>query len=280
MPYATLMANHEEMVENGVQFKQWQYPLLQAPCSNPVGCCYGCCCICCFAYQQRDRILTNKGIPYQPCGGVFCCFPTPEIDDTPGRECCMCCESCCCPNLAVLTNRDLIMVHYEIDYDACDEYIINCVLCLNCICTILACISEQFEDLKDLVDLLLTIIMGCSLAQQESTLDVVTGEPTFCGGNFTGGNNAAQGGYGQQQAPASYGQPTVNYGQAPVNYGQSPAANYGQPNYGQPQANYGQNNYDAQPSGQNNYAAQPSGQNNYAAQPYGAPAQQRGVGYA
>jgi hypothetical protein len=184
MPYATLQAHHEELVESGTQFNQWQYALLQAPCSNPVGCCYGFCCTACFAYQQRERILKNLDIPYQPCGGSFCCCPTPEIEDSPMRECALCCEACCCPYVATLANRDLIMYHYKVDFDACDEYIISCVVCLDCLCSILALIDDSFRDLKDIVDLLLLIIMSCSLAQQESMLDVVTGEPTTIGGNF------------------------------------------------------------------------------------------------
>jgi len=186
MPYASLQARHEEMVELNVQFKEWEYALLKAPCKNPAGCCYGFFCMCCFAYQQRDRILDNVGIPYQCCGGSFCCCPTPQITDSPARECCMACEACCCPTLAVLVNRDLIMYHYQINFDKCDEFIISCVICLDCIFSILALIDDSFRQIKDILDILLMVIMSCSLAQQESTLDVATGMPTTCGGNFTG----------------------------------------------------------------------------------------------
>jgi len=191
MPYAQLQTRHDEMVENNVQFKEWEYALLKAPCNNPVGCCYGLWCMCCFAYQQRDRILNHVGIPYQPCGGHFCCCPTPTIEDSPNRECCMACESWCCTYVAALTNRDLIMYHYQIDFDACDEFIISCVICLDCIFTILAMIDDSFRALKDLMDLILMLIMSCSLAQQESTMDVVTGQPTMCGGNWEGEPYAA-----------------------------------------------------------------------------------------
>jgi len=266
MPYAQLMKRHDEMVEQNVQFREWEFGLLEAPCNNPVGCCYGFCCVACFAYQQRDRILKHTGLPYQPCGGMFCCCPTPEIDESPARECCMCCEACCCPYVAVLTNRDLIMWKYEVDYDQCDEYIINCVLCLDCIFSILAIIDDSFRDLKDIIDLLLMIIMSCSLAQQESTLDVVTGEPTILGGNFKGDGQTQysanptndQAAYGQQPnyPQPVYQQPPVNYGQQP-NYAQ-PTPNYGQPNYGQPAPNYGQPNY-GQPAANYNqgYGNQP-----------------------
>jgi len=184
MPFATLQTHHDELVNQGVGFTEWQYPLLSAPCHNPVGCCYGFFCTPCFAYQQRQRVLEKANIPYQPCGGSFCCCPTPEIEDTPQRECCMFCESCCCPYVATLVNRDLIMYNFYVDFDACDEFIINCVICLDCICTCLALIDESFRNLKDIVDLLLCLIMSCSLAQQESTMDVVTGEQTLIGGRY------------------------------------------------------------------------------------------------
>merc|ERR1719285_1365604 len=98
----------------------------------------------------------------------------------------MCCEAFFCTYLAVVINRDLIMYHYQINLDPCDEYIINLCLCLNIIFGILAIIDDSFRNIKDILDLLLMIIMSCSLAQQESTLDVATGMPTTCGGNFSG----------------------------------------------------------------------------------------------
>lgn len=244
MPYAAIQRKHDEMLEEGVQFGKWDYDLLAAPCNNPVGCCYGFCCIACFAYQQRDRILKHTNTPYAPCGGSYCCCPTPEIDDSPQRECCMCCEACCCPYVAVLTNRDLIMYLYQVDYDKCDEFIITCVICLDCIFSILAIIDDSFRELRDIIDLLLMVIMSCSLAQQESKLDVVTGQPTLLGGNFAG----------EYQKPNPVSVEQTTYAQQP-NYGQ-PAVNYGQPNYGQPA-------YGAQP----NYGAPVQ------AQPYGAPVQ-------
>jgi len=166
----------------------------------------------------------------------------------------MCCEAWCCPYVAVLTNRDLIMYKYEVDFDPCDEFIITCVICLDCIFSILALIDDSFRDLRDIFELLLLIIMSCSLAQQESKLDVVTKEPTICGGNFIANHemheNVTIETYGQQPNYGQPQQPAVNYGQQP-NYGQpqKPAVNYGQqPNYGQPPVNYGQPNY-----GQPNY---------------------------
>jgi len=76
------------------------------------------------------------------------------------------------------------MYNFRVNFDPVDEYIITCVICLDCIFGILAMFDESFRDLSDLVDLLLVMIMGCSLAQQESMLDVITATPTLVGGKF------------------------------------------------------------------------------------------------
>jgi len=76
------------------------------------------------------------------------------------------------------------MYNFTVNFDPVDEYIISCVICLDCIFGILAMFDESFRDLSDMIDLLLLIIMGCSLAQQESMLDVVTETPTLVGGKF------------------------------------------------------------------------------------------------
>jgi hypothetical protein len=216
MPYAVVKAHHEELVSSGVVFNQWQYPLLEAVCQNPGGCCYGFFCTPCFAYQQRERILENLQKPYRPCGGMFCCCPTPEITDSPARECCLCCEVWCCPYLATLVNRDLVMFNYRVDFDQCDEFIITCVVCMDCVVGILAAFDERFQALKDLVDLLLLIIMSCSLAQQESQLDVVTGVDTCTGGNYA--TKAGVSGGGKYQRLPNQGQPVGGGGQGRVGY--------------------------------------------------------------
>jgi len=76
------------------------------------------------------------------------------------------------------------MYNFTVNFDPVDEYIISCVICLDCIFGILAMFDESFRDMSDLVDLLLLIIMSCTLAQQESMLDVVTETPTLFGGKF------------------------------------------------------------------------------------------------
>merc|ERR550534_1180113 len=84
-----------------------------------------------IGHDIRERILEDLKQQYKPCGGSFCCCSTPAIDDSPMREGCLCCEVCCCPYLATLVNRDLVMYNYRVDFDQCDEFIISCVLCLT-----------------------------------------------------------------------------------------------------------------------------------------------------
>merc|ERR1712096_396060 len=78
---------------------------------------------------------------------------------------------------------------------------------LDCVLSILAIFDESFQDLSDLVDLLLLIIMSCSLAQQESMLDVVTQKPTIFGGKFKPDTTPQAGnGVSYGAAPGAYQQ--------------------------------------------------------------------------
>jgi len=212
MPYAVIQARHEELVASNIVFNKWQYPLLEACCYNPGGCCYGLFCTPCFAYQQRERILDDLKHHYRPCGGLFCCCSTPAIEESPIRECCLCCEVFCCTCLATLVNRDLIMYNYRVDFDPCDEYIISCVLCVDCIVNCLVIFDENFRNLKNLVDLLLLIIMSCSLAQQESQLDVETRTDTCVGGNYASKVGVRRGADVAYQTVSNQGGPPVGGG--------------------------------------------------------------------
>jgi len=204
MPFGKMKAHREEMLANGVQMREWEYGLFESCCKNPVGFCYGLICVPCFAYQQRMRILTSVNTTYQPfngsCGGCCEAFQETIVPGSPGEKCCMCCEFVLCPCCAVIVNRDMITVHYNVAEDKCDEYM---VVCLGMCCAIvLICLTKdnqrnrnrdqvrgktsntQTHDIAACGELFLLVLMSCMTAQQESTLDVVTGNPTCLGGNF------------------------------------------------------------------------------------------------
>lgn len=208
MPFATLQQHHDEMEAAGVKLNPWQFALCSACFKNPAGFCFGLCCFPCFAGMQRNRLLKDRNQPYMPCGGNFCCCSTASCAQEQGGAGYMCgiaCEACCCPYLATMVNRDLVMTFYQVDWDACDEYIITCALCVSCIVDIAVCISaivggptDELRALQDIVDLILCGIMSCSLAQQESQIDYATGVSTTLGGNYgsAGPQNTAPSGAG------------------------------------------------------------------------------------
>jgi len=209
MPFLKTSAHRKQMVANGVQMRDWEYGLLESPCRNPVGFCYGFLCTPCFAYQQRMRINTSVNIPYKPCGGngvCCCCKDLTTVPGSTGEKCCMCCEFCVCPCYAVIVNRDLITVHYHVSEDYCDQYIVACIGCfILCICAVLSSSGKSREGrrrdrtqgrrtgqnhqnndalMEMSADLAIIAVLSCYMAQQESTLDVVTGNPTCLGGKF------------------------------------------------------------------------------------------------
>jgi len=184
MPFATLAKNQEAMLADaGNDTKEWEFKLITAPMNNPIGCCYGCFCTCCFAYQQRDRILTALDLPYRCCGGQFCCCTTP-VFEPPMRAPCMCLEALCFPFLASMVNRDLIMMNYLVKFDPCDECLLTCAVCLSWVTCVFDLLGIDYpEGLADIIDLIITAILSCSLAQQEAQLDKELQISTWRGGN-------------------------------------------------------------------------------------------------
>lgn len=181
MPFASLKKTQERL-EGNPEVVDWQFRLIKAPCNNPAGCCTAFCCTCCVACQQRQRILDFTNTKYACCGGSFCCCPCPEIDP-PMDKLCMCLESSCFPFLATMVNRDLVMGHFLVKFDPCDEYLITCAVCLQWIVCLLQCFGVDVpQEIEDLIDFFTTLIMSCSLAQQAAEIDFQTGtEDPNCG---------------------------------------------------------------------------------------------------
>merc|ERR1719471_1936086 len=104
---------------------------------------------------------------YRCCGGSFCCCTTPVMPKVP----CLCLEASFCTNIAILANRDMTMSLYRMKFDPYDEYLITCSLVLDCVISIAQIFYDVPEEVKDIVDLIVCLVMGCSLAQQASELD-------------------------------------------------------------------------------------------------------------
>ena len=87
-------------------------------------------------------------------------------------EFCLCCESCCCPGLAVSASRLTVMDQYNLGSDKCDNRMIrfsNCLQYLSCICWVLAFINDIFYQAARIIDFIADLVFhtvaGCMSAQ-------------------------------------------------------------------------------------------------------------------
>lgn len=190
MPFASLQETQKRLEEQaagpgggGIQIVDWQFRLVEAPIKNFFGCFTSFFCIPCVTCQQRQRLLDITGRKYACCGGSFCCCSCPEVDP-PMDKFCMCMESCWCPMVAGMVNRDYIMGSFYVRFDPCDEYLITCSAVLQCVVCILQCFMDVPDEINDLIDLFTLCIMSCSLAQQEAEIDWQIGESTCLGGRY------------------------------------------------------------------------------------------------
>mmetsp|Transcript_67506 Transcript_67506/g.126095 ORF Transcript_67506/g.126095 Transcript_67506/m.126095 type:complete len:202 (+) Transcript_67506:96-701(+) len=164
---------------------EWQIGMLEAPCVAPGHFLCGCFLPWCTAFKQREEILDIVGEPYVCCGGGCpCCGlnkPCPDGMDTV----CLAIEVCCCPVLAVTTNRYYIQTRFGRENSACDDCIITvtaCLHCLSCIISIFAiCFCPEISDvaqfLDHIADCAQCICMGCMYAQQDAELEYVANRP-------------------------------------------------------------------------------------------------------
>jgi len=152
---------------------KWKIDMLTAPCKEPLYFCLGCFCACCFVYKQREEILEITGEPYR-CFGGHCCVPCPEMPKVP----CLCLESCCCTGNAIMANRYMIRDMYVLELDPCDECLICVAVALSwivCILQVLGVIPDD-SPLEQLADCFITMVLGCSLAQNQSELNYHQGK--------------------------------------------------------------------------------------------------------
>jgi len=162
---------------------EFQKRMLDVPCTNQCCCCVlgaSPCAHVCVQMKMLHKVL-NHLTPgsgwehYQCCQGYMpacCCFTPGECGERDYPRTCMCVEAWCCPGLAVSTTRYLMMDHYDLAPDPCDNRLIrcnNCIQLLSCVCYCLAAFDRSFEDLAQLVDCLAEVVFwstaGCMVAQ-------------------------------------------------------------------------------------------------------------------
>lgn len=154
----------------------FQTNLCDAPCKDPGCCCISGVCTCCMAFYWRKAALEQFGNgmdDYVCCQGYMgkcCCIDWPNC--CKGSTCGACCEACCCDTLMQSFSRIYVMEKKDLRPDPVDYQIIafsNCMQCLACICHMLAMVSDLFDTLACIVDVIADItercVMGCMGAQ-------------------------------------------------------------------------------------------------------------------
>jgi len=172
-------------------------------CHKEIGCCLiGACPLtwCCVQYTMRYRVLNhvypgsewNNYLCTQGYCPACCCWNPGNMGEKSCPQLCMCCESICCPGMAISATRFLMMENYRLTPDACDNRLIrfsNCMQCIACICHILACFISQLREAARIMDCIADCVFfstaGCMVAQvqHEITYRDALGAPHTAGGH-------------------------------------------------------------------------------------------------
>ncbi|KAJ9473682.1 hypothetical protein DIPPA_17053 [Diplonema papillatum] len=151
---------------------QWETAMLLACCQQPLCCVFAAACPWCAVFTQRKKLLmVDKDEAnwkyYECCAGIWGRTLTSKCNSvTKDNECCcLALESCCCSWCALHGNREMIMLHYQLENTCCDQFL----MLLACICSLLACITGM-DELELISDILYTILMGCMTAQHEDEM--------------------------------------------------------------------------------------------------------------
>lgn len=165
----------------------FQVSMLDTPCS-----CATCpCCVLaacplthiCVQCHLRHRVLNHihpgSGWDhYICCQGYWpkcCCFAPGECGEKSCPRTCMCLEAWLCPGCAVSTTRFVVMEHYDLMPDPCDNRLIrmnNCIQLFACVCHVAAIFNRNLRALANIIDCLADVMFwtttGCMTAQVDA----------------------------------------------------------------------------------------------------------------
>jgi hypothetical protein len=145
-------------------------------------CCIGTlpCCVPCVQYKLREEVLVKVGGGFNGqtylCGQGYypncCCFKPGQMGEKDNPELCLFCEACCCPGMAASASRFVVMDHYQLTPDPCDNKIIrfnNCLQMASCICYCAALFMPELRECAQILDLIADIVfystLGCMVGQ-------------------------------------------------------------------------------------------------------------------
>eukprot|EP00762_Andalucia_godoyi_P004686 ANDGO_03654.mRNA.1 hypothetical protein AMSG_00614 len=159
--------NRIKQFENATN--EWATTVFGSCAAEPGVCILGCILPCIPIANHRKALLGNDMTKYVCCNGYHPCYPKIDCrkctDPCPGF--CLCCEGCCCPGMAVITNRFMLQERYTLKNDPCDY----CLFYAACVCSLLACLTRN-QSFKTLGDLLFCLGVGLFNAQHEKEINV------------------------------------------------------------------------------------------------------------
>ena len=125
---------------------KYQITMGDACCKAPCCCLLGGCpfSFLCTQLHMRHKVLNHIApgsnwdhyVCCQGYTGSCCCFHPGACCETDFPRTCMCVEACCCAGLAVSSTRFVVMDHYKLMADECDNKLIrfnNCLQILSCV---------------------------------------------------------------------------------------------------------------------------------------------------
>eukprot|EP00397_Hematodinium_sp_SG-2012_P053105 GEMP01063191.1.p1 GENE.GEMP01063191.1~~GEMP01063191.1.p1 ORF type:complete len:220 (+),score=43.08 GEMP01063191.1:150-809(+) len=155
---------------NDILGGEFEVPMQEAPCKEPVQCCFGCWCPCCAAYYQREQLLEITGEEYFCCGGAC---PYCGLDQPQSKVPCLCLETFCCPWLAITGNRYMVQTRFDKRNTPCDEFLIVFAVCCSNVVAILQCFVDIPQEVHMAKDILVATVQGCMHAQQQHEIDII-----------------------------------------------------------------------------------------------------------
>lgn len=162
--------------------REWEAGLQDAACASPTFCCCGLFCPGPTAYYLRQQVLGGDMRQYTCCQGYFdcCCFKAGTVGEDSCPEGYLCVEALCCTHFSIQANRFYMSDTRDIKVDPCDNRIIrcnNCLQCLACLFELAACLTgddgvgDAACAIRCIADSVYTAIMSCMAAQVAAELE-------------------------------------------------------------------------------------------------------------
>jgi len=155
---------------NNVLGGEFEVPMMETPCKEPVQFCFGCFCPMCAAYWQREQLLEVTGEEYFCCGGAcpYCGLNQPQ-----SKVPCLCLESFCCTWLAISANRYMVQTRFGKRNTPFDSFIITLTVFFSWFVAIAECFVDLPQEIHMAKDMLIAVVQGCMHAQNYHEIEKI-----------------------------------------------------------------------------------------------------------